>query len=89
MAFVKLVVFGYLFLGVVYVTLVLYSRSIRRERLENEWTQHEPPDATDEDRRAFISDGLEQYSNSLRKRLILLVFIIPPIIVGTIIYLIN
>ena len=36
MSFVRLVVFGFLALSVIYLCVSLYSRSIRREKLEEE-----------------------------------------------------
>lgn len=86
MNFVRLVVFGFLALTVVYVCVSLYSRSVRREKLEDEWDETRPESISRQD---FVADGMKVYESGLRKRLILLVYIIPPIIVGTIIYLIN
>ncbi|AGI66419.1 hypothetical protein OAN307_c06920 [Octadecabacter antarcticus 307] len=86
MGFVRLVLGGFVILGVVYICVTLYSRSVRREKLEG-WWDEEPVEAMT--REAYIADGMAKYENGLRKRLILLVFIIPPIIVGTIIYFIN
>ena len=37
MGFIRLVIFGFVGLSVIYVLLSIYSRSIRREKLENEW----------------------------------------------------
>jgi len=73
MAFFRLVFFGFLVLGVLYICISLYSRSVRREKLENEWDTNPPERATPELRESFIDD----------------VFVIPPFVVGTIIYLIN
>ena len=89
MAFFRLVFFGFLFLGVLYICISLYSRSVRREKLENEWDTNPPESATPEQRESFIDDGMAMYESGLRKKLILLVFVIPPFVVGTIIYLIN
>lgn len=89
MSFVRLIVFGFLILSVVYLCIMLYSRSIRREKLEDEWDEDVPEGATPDMRASFIADGMADYESGLRKRLILLVFIIPPLIVGTIIYFIN
>ncbi|SMX43845.1 hypothetical protein [Octadecabacter ascidiaceicola] len=89
MQFVRLVVFGFLILSVIYLCITLYSRSIRREKLEDEWDENPPEGATPDKRAAFIKDGMTKYESGLRKKLILLVFIIPPLVVGTIIYFIN
>ncbi|MDA9208270.1 hypothetical protein N9O61_05220 [Octadecabacter sp.] len=89
MAFFRLVFFGFLGLSVLYVCISLYSRSVRREKLEKEWDASPPEGATPETRASFVNDGMALYESGLRKKLILLVFVIPPMVVGTIIYLIN
>lgn len=89
MAFVRLVIFGFLILTAVYICISLYSRSVRREKLENEWDENPPEGATPDMRASFIADGLAVYESGLRKKLILLVFVIPPLAVGSIIYFIN
>lgn len=78
-------------LSVIYVSLSFYSRARRRDKLEAEWDEQAGlPDAGGaEDREAFIREGLEQYDHSLRRRLILGVYVIPIVLVGTIIYLTN
>lgn len=89
MAFFRLFFFGFLILGAVYLCISLYSRSVRREKLEDQWDENPPEGATPDMRASFIADGMAVYESGLRKKLILLVFIIPPFIVGTIIFLIN
>lgn len=89
MGLVRLVVVGFLVLGVVYLCISLYSRSVRREKLEEEWDENPPEDATPDMRASFIADGMAVYESGLRKKLILLVFVIPPLIVATIISIIN
>ncbi|HCP82623.1 MAG TPA: hypothetical protein DIT67_14020 [Octadecabacter sp.] len=89
MQFVRLVLFGFLILSVLYMCISLYSRSIRREKLEDEWDENPPEGASPEKRASFILDGMTKYESGLRKKLILLVFIIPPLVVGAIIYFIN
>ena len=89
MRFVRLVVFGFIALSIVYVLVSLYSRSVRREKLEKEWAERYPDGGDPEARAAFLDDGMAAYHSSLRKRLILLIYILPPIVVGTIMYLVN
>ncbi len=89
MQFVRLVVFGFLILSVLYLCITLYSRSIRREKLEDEWDANPPEGATPDMRAIFVKEGMTKYESGLRKKLILLVYVIPPIVVGTIIYFIN
>jgi len=86
MAFVRLVVFGFLFLSIVYVCVSLYSRSVRRERLEDDWAEEPRSGMTREE---FIAAGMADYESGLRKRLLLLIYVVPSIAVGLIIYFIN
>jgi len=86
MQFIRLVLGGFFILGVIYICVSLYSRSVRREKLEN-WWDEAPVDGTT--REAYIAQGMADYESGLRKKLIWLIFVIPPIVVGTIIYFIN
>ena len=85
MGIVRLAVFGFIFLGIVYVMISIYSRSVRREKLEDKWDE----DIKEGDRDAYIKAGMLDYETSLRKKLILLVFVVPVIVVATAFYLVN
>ena len=89
MALVRLVVFGFLFLSVIYLALSWYSRSLRREKLENQWAEDHPEDTLSEERSAFIADGMKDYEGGLRKKLIWLVYIVPTVLVVTILVVTN
>lgn len=84
--FIRLVVFGFLALCVIYLCITVYSRSVRREKLENWWAEEPVEGMTRED---YIAKGMAEYESGLRKQLILLVFVIPPVVAGIIIYFIN
>lgn len=86
MGFVRLVLGGFVILGVIYICVSLYSRSVRREKLEG-WWEEAPVDGMTRD--AYIAEGMAKYEAGLRKKLIWLIFVIPPIVVGTIVYFIN
>ncbi len=86
MAFVRLVVFGFVALGIVYLSISLYSRSVRREKLEKAYDENPVAGMT---RDAYVKQGIEEYNKSFRPKLIGLVFVVPPVIIGTIIYVIN
>lgn len=86
MQFVRLIVGGFIVLSIIYFCVSLYSRSIRREKLEG-WYDEAPVEGLT--REAYVSQGMVKYESGLRKKLILLIFVIPPIAVGTIIYFIN
>ena len=84
MGLIRLVVFGFIALSVVYLAISVYSRSIRREKLENWWAEENPGSTDMEARAAYVEKGMKEYSNGIRPKLILLVYIIPTIaIIGT------
>jgi len=89
MAFLRLLVLGFILLSVVYVAVSIYSRSVRREKLENRWAEDHPGDDDSAARDAYIEQGMIDYQNGLRRKLILLVYIIPAIAGAALFYLIN
>ncbi|MCB1332680.1 MAG: hypothetical protein KDK26_03300 [Roseivivax sp.] len=84
-ALARLSVIGFIVLTVIYVSLSLYSRAKRRDKLEAHWDEQ----GMTGDRDAFIDAGLKEYDGSLRRKLILGVYIIPVSLVILIIYLTN
>jgi hypothetical protein len=72
-------------LTIIYLILSVWSRSVRRERLEEEWDSK----IRAGDRDAFIDDGLRDYDRSLRRKLILGVYVIPVLFVLGMIYVMN
>jgi hypothetical protein len=88
-ALIRLTVLGFIGLSVVYLLVSIYSRSVRREKLEKDWDANPPEGMGDADRRAFIEDGMRAYETGLRKKLIWLVYVIPMIILMVTIYLVN
>lgn len=81
----RLALVGFVVLTLVYWLVSVYSRSVRREALENEWDAG-PQDI---DRATFVAEGLREYQHGLRRRLILLVYIVPAIVVPVVIYILN
>ena len=88
MALVRLVVFGFLLLSVLYVMIWLYSRSVRREKLEEQWDE-ENPGGDPAAREAFVEQGMIDYFNSIRPKLIGLVYIVPAFLVIVIMAVVN
>jgi Ca2+/Na+ antiporter len=84
-ALARLLVIGFLVLSVVYICLSLYSRAVRRDKLEKEWDD----EIQQGDRDAFVEAGLREYDGSLRRKLILGVYIVPLTVISVIIYLTN
>ena len=90
MGFVYLVVGWFVLLTVVYLTVSAYSASVRREKLEKEWdTDPAREGGTEAERAAFIEGGMDRYRHGLRRRLILLVYVVPMVAFAVIIYSIN
>lgn len=89
MQFVRLVVFGFIAMTIVYVCVSLYSRSVRREKLENEWAEQNPGSSDTGARSAYVTNGMTEYDGSLRKRLILLVYVVPTVAIAAIMFMIN
>ncbi|PUB14138.1 hypothetical protein [Yoonia sediminilitoris] len=89
MQFIKLVVFGAIALTIIYFSISLYSKSVRRERLEDQFDEDPPEGAGPEDRDAFVAKGMTEYENSIRPKLIGLVFVVPVIAISVIIYIVN
>lgn len=84
-AFLQLLVVGFILLTVVYIALSIWSRRVRRAKLEDEWYE-EGMQGEQED---FVEAGLRDYDGSLRRKLILGVYVVPILVIGTIIYLTN
>lgn len=89
MALVRLVVFGFIFLSIIYLALHWYSRSLRREKLEDSWAENHPNDTSSPERDAYITEGMTEYESGLRKKLILLVYIVPIAAIVTILLVTN
>lgn len=86
----RILVFAFLALSVVYVMVSLYSRSVRREKLEKSWdTDPAREGAAKADRDAYIKAGMMDYETGLRKKLIWLVYILPALAMAMIIYFVN
>ncbi len=81
----RLAVMGFVVLTIVYVCLSLYSRAVRRGKLEKEFDSA----GTSGDREAFVRQGLSDYDGSLRRKLIWGVYIIPVTVVIALIYFMN
>lgn len=73
-----------------YVLLWFYLRSLRRERLEDEWDARHPGQPADSaDREAFVDGAMAAFYSSLRMRLTVLVFVLPTLAIAAIIYFVN
>ena len=84
-AIIRLAVFGFIGLSVVYWLVSVYSRSVRRESLEKEFDAGGVAGLRDD----YIKTGMDHYEHGLRKKLIVLVYIIPAVVVMVTVYLVN
>ena len=85
LGFVRLIVMLFVALTVIYVSLSFYSRSVRKSKLKKKW--HDGKQLVDRD--TFVQRGLERYDGSIRRKLILMVYVVPLVVIGVIIYLTN
>lgn len=89
MQFVRFAVIGFVLLTIIYVLVSIYSRSVRRERLEEAWAELDAEGAAELDRERYVEEGMARYESGFRRKLILLIYVIPTIAVATLIYVIN
>lgn len=89
LALIRLVVFGFIAMTIAYGAISIYSRSLRREKLEDEWAEDHPGDTNSAERDAYIDQGMKEYQNGLRRKLIWLVYIVPTVLVIGIVVVIN
>lgn len=83
--FLRLGIFLLIGLSVLYLLISVYARSLERERLENRWDAGHG----DGERDAYIRDGMARYQKSLRRRLLWGVYIVPLVVIGVLIYVLN
>jgi Ca2+/Na+ antiporter len=82
---IRLVLFGFVILTVIYVVLSFTARRAERRRLEQEWEL----EGLAGDKEEHVRTGLAAYDGSLRRKLILGVYVVPLVAVGTIVYVVN
>lgn len=84
-AIARLGMMGFVVLSIIYVLVSIYSRSVRTEKLEKRWEE----EGAVGDRDEYVRAGLAEYDASVRRKLILGVYVVPVIVIGTLIYVIN
>jgi hypothetical protein len=90
MGWLRLAFVMYVMLTIIYFLTSIYSRSVRRERLEKEWdTDPAREGKLPDERTAFIEAGMVQYDKGLKKRLLWLIYVVPTIGFMTTIYFVN
>lgn len=81
----RLIFFGGIGLTVIYFSLSWYSKSVRREKLEKQFDAG----GIEGDRQAFIEQGIKEYEDSLRRKLIYGVYVVPVVLIAIVIYMMN
>jgi positive regulator of sigma E activity len=81
----QLIIGGLVGLTLVYWIISAYSRSVRREKLENEFDAGGIAGLRED----FVRTGMAHYEHGLRKRLILLVYVVPVVLIVLIAYVVN
>ena len=88
MKFLYMLVIWFIITTLLYFMISVYSRSVRREKLEKQWAEdHQGGDS--EARTTYIENGMVEYEHGFRKKLIVLVYIVPVVLVTAILYLTN
>lgn len=81
----RLALMGAVVLTIIYFLVSIYSRSVRREKLEKRFDAG----GVAGDRDAYIAQGMAKYETGLRKRLLWLIYILPTIAFLATIYILN
>lgn len=90
LGWLRLAFFGFIGLTVVYFLVGIYARSVRREALEKAWDSDPANEgALPSDRAAFVEKGMGDYEKGLKKRLLLLIYVVPVLAVIATAYAIN
>jgi hypothetical protein len=84
-AVLRLLVVGFVLMTAAYWLISVYSRSVRREKLEKRFDEGD----VEGDRDAYIEAGMAAYDKGLRKKLIWLVYVVPTGVVLALIYILN
>ena len=86
LALLRLIFVLLIVLTVIYIGVSIYSRRVRRGKLEARW---DAKDVLTVDRETFVERGLKKYDNSIRRKLILGVYIVPLTAIAVLVYVTN
>jgi hypothetical protein len=90
MGWLRLAFMMYVALTIIYFVTSIYSRSVRREKLEKEWDSDPAREGTlPDERRAFIEAGMQAYEKGLKRQLLWLIYVIPTIGFAATVYFVN
>ncbi len=85
----RILLLGFVVLSAIYVYLSIRGRWRAKMALEAEFAARDEPDNSEAARDKFVAEGLQAYRHSLRRKLILGVYIVPFLIVITMVYVTN
>ena len=85
MGFLRIGFFAFVILTLFYWALSWYFRSLARGASERDWDE----EGREGDRDAWIAEGLAAYDNSLRKKLVWGVYVVPIVVICGLVYLTN
>jgi hypothetical protein len=85
LGFLKFFLIGFVGLTVLYGLLGVYVRSLTRERLEKEWEEMGSNGVRDD----YVEQGMKDYAQSIRPKLLLGVYILPLITFCVVFYMMN
>jgi uncharacterized membrane protein len=85
LGWLRLIFMALVVLTVVYFLVAVYSRSVRREKLEKQWAA----EGLEGDRDAWIEAGMKAYEKGLKRRLLWLIYIVPMVAFAATIYFVN
>jgi uncharacterized membrane protein len=90
MGWLRLAFMMYVVLTIIYFFTSLYSRSVRREKLEKAWdTDPAREGSLPDERTSFIEEGMMAYEKGLKRRLLWLIYVIPTIGFAATVYFVN
>jgi hypothetical protein len=90
MGWLRLAFVMYVALTIIYFVTSIYSRSVRREKLEKEWdTDPAREGSLPDERAAFVEAGMQAYQKGLKRQLLWLIYVIPTIGFAATIYFVN
>jgi uncharacterized ion transporter superfamily protein YfcC len=84
-ALARLLMLLFFALSIIYIIISIRSRQIRKRKLRSEWREKGQVGAEED----FLREGLADYDSSLRKKLILLVYVVPLAVIAYIVYAVN
>lgn len=85
MAFLRLLLMLLVAQTVAFVSLLLFMRARRRDRLISDYS----PEATEKEREIFVDAQMDSYMKWLRPRLALIVYAVPIIALSVLVYVTN